>query len=224
MAFEGRPALCVCGLAAEAAVARRAGLAAIVGGGDADLTARRLEAALPGAGCLISFGIAGGLDPSLGSGTVVLSGEVIGEAARWRGSDAWMRRIDGLAHEIGAAAGPVFGAERIVAGAEDKRRLRTETGAAAVDLESAIVARAGAENGIPFVVLRAIADAAARDLPAAAMIPLNAEGRPRIGRILASAMARPGQLPALTALARDSRRALAALAAPALALSDLLSA
>lgn len=224
MASERRPALCVCGLRAEAAIARKAGFAALIGGGDPQLTARRLDAALADAERLVSFGIAGGLHPDLKTGRVVLSGEVIGEGGYWRGDDDWLGRIAGLARELGAATGPVLDTGRIVATAAEKSQARRETGAVAADLESAIVARAASEAGIPFIVLRAIADAAPRNLPAAALIPLRSDGRPRIGRVLMSAAAHPGQIPALIALAHDTAQALAALAAPAAALFRLLEA
>jgi len=206
------PALCVCGLAAEARIARRAGFAAVIGAGD-----------LPGgARCLVSFGIAGGLDPDLRPGDVILTDAVVGEAEAWRGG---MQPLLGeLARRVGARDGPVFGAGAILATPAAKARLHRDTGALAVDLESAAVARAAAARGIPFVVLRAIADPAERDLPSAALLPLGAGGRPGYFRILRSVWRQPGQLPGLAGLAREARQALAALAEPAAALHRMLEA
>ena len=216
------PALCVCGLAAEAGIARRAGFAAIVGGGNAERTASRLAAAMSGARCLISFGIAGGLDPDLRPGRLVLSGEVVAEDGQWRADDALHGRIAAWSRELSAATGKVLGGRQIIATAEDKARAWAETGAVAVDLESAITARAASAAGIPFLVLRAIADGAPRDLPAAALIPLGCDGKPAIGRVLASLATRPHQLPSLIDLARATRAALAALTVGAAILHRLL--
>jgi adenosylhomocysteine nucleosidase len=56
-----------------------------------------------------------------------------------------------------------------------------------------------------------VADPAERALPPAALIGLDAAGRPALGRVLLSLVRQPAQLPALLQLARDTRRALAAL-------------
>jgi len=216
------PALCVCGLAAEAGIARVAGFDAVAGGGDPARTRARIAAALPRPKSLISFGIAGGLDPDLPVGGVILSGEVIADDGHWRADGALDRHIAWLAREIGAITGPVLGAGRIIATADDKARARAETGALAVDLESAIVARAAVAAGIPFLVLRAVADPASRRLPAAALAPLRSDGKPSVSRVLASVLGRPRQLPELFTVARETRAALAALLGAARVLRGLL--
>ena len=112
----------------------------------------------------------------------------------------------------------------MIATQADKYRAWQETGALAVDLESVVVARAAAALGIPFLVLRAIADTATRELPPAALVPLRSNGKPMIGQVLASVLRRPQQLPSLLAVAREARQALAALVGPARALNGVLSA
>jgi hopanoid-associated phosphorylase len=212
----GEPAriLCLCGLAAEAKIARRAGLSALVGS---------LGAAAGCADLLVSFGIAGGLRPRLRPGSLVVASEVVAEDGSWRADDSWRRRVAAFAREVGAAEGPVLGAAATVATCADKERAGAETGAVAVDLESAAVARAAAALELPFLVLRAIADDARRELPPAALVPLRADGTPDIRRILGSLLRRPWQAPGLLGLARDARAALAALPGPASALPRLLA-
>ncbi len=96
-----------------------------------------------------------------------------------------------------------------------KARLFSETGAVAVDMESAIAARLAAEKGLPFLVVRVIADDARLALPAAALAGVDADG---MVRPLATAMAllsRPGEIFGLLRLARataEARRRLAAIA------------
>jgi len=214
--------LCTTGLEAEAKIARRAGLSAVVGGGDHRRTIAVVEENAATAECLVSFGIAGALKPGLRAGDIVLSTEVVDEDRRWLSSESLRPRISELVDQIGAIEGPVLGAQIAVGTKRDKRRAWRETGAIAVDLESVVVARAAAALGIPFVVLRAIADPAVRDLPPAALLPLADDGTPALGTVLASVLRRPKQLPTLLAVAREARQALQALVGPAHALNRVL--
>lgn len=215
--------LCTTGLEAEARIARRAGFSAVVGGGDHRRTVEVVEEAGGQAECLVSFGIAGALKPRLRAGDIVLSTEVIDEDRRWVTGESLRERIPELVEQIGAIEGPVLGAQMVLATKADKRRAWRETGAIAVDLESVVVARAAAALGIPFLVLRAIADPAVRALPPAALVPLSAAGKPQVGQVLASVMRRPQQLPSLLGVAREARQALAALVEPAQALHKALA-
>jgi hopanoid-associated phosphorylase len=215
--------LCTTGLAAEAKIARRAGLSAVVGAGDHRRTVAVVEEQASRAECLVSFGIAGALAPHLKPGDIVLSTEVVDDDKRWLTSKRLRPIISELAREIGATEGPVLGAQIAVATAADKDRAWRETKAIAVDLESVVVARAAAALGIPFVVLRAIADPASRELPPAALVPLEHDGTPALGQVLASVMRRPQQLPTLLAVAREARQALQALVGPAHALNRVLA-
>jgi len=215
--------LCTTGLAAEAKIARRAGLSAVVGGGNHRRTVQVLEEAASAAECLVSFGIAGGLKPGLRAGDIVISTEVVDDDRNWLSSENLRPRISELARELGAVEGPVLGVRMALATKRAKRQAWKDTGAVAVDMESVAVARAAAALGIPFVVLRAIADPAARELPPAALVPLEDDGTPALGHVLASLLARPRQLPSLLTVAREARQALQALAGPAQALNRVLA-
>ena len=110
-----------------------------------------------------------------------------------------------------AIRAPIFGGRVIVSRAEAKRELYHRTGAVAVDLESAEVARLCADAGVPLAVIRAIGDPAERDLPPAALVGLRADGCVDLRAVLASVLRSPGQIPALLTVALDTRRALATL-------------
>ena len=209
------PVLCTSGLAAEARVARAAGFPVIVGAGDHGRTMVLLENAAREAKCLVSFGVAGGLAPDLRPGHVILSAEVIGDDQTWRPNERFHREVGELARRIGAVEGPVLGSRQILATEDDKARAWRDTGALAVDMESAIVARVAEAAGIPFLVLRTIADPATRELPPAALIPLLQDGTPSLTRVFSEVLRRPRQIAALWGLARETRRALLALASPA---------
>lgn len=201
----------VTGLAAEAEIARQAGLVAAAGAGTPDGTERAIriliEQGVPG---LVSFGIAGGLAPDLASGTLIAPAAVRGldGEAHWVDVE-WHARLTRAAHAAGIplVVGGILGADTIAATAVEKARLREATHAIAVDLESHRVAIAANRARIPFLVFRVIADSAGRDLPPAALVPLTESGRASV-RVLGSIVAKPGQIPALVTLARETRAAL----------------
>ena len=217
-------ALCICGLAAEAKIARAAGFPVVVGAGDRSRTTTLVESAVRQANCLISFGFAGGLAPELRTGDVIVSTNVVAADKRWWAEKRFRDRIADFARGIGALEGSVLGAQAILATAARKSRAWSETRALAADLESDIVARIATSAGMPFVVLRSIADAAYRELPPAALIPLSEDGTPRLARVLSSVLRQPRQLASLVGLAREVRTARLALAGPARALHGLLAA
>jgi adenosylhomocysteine nucleosidase len=200
----------ITGMRAEASIARRfAPLVASTGGVAQHGDARADELIERGATALVSFGIAGGLSDTLPSGAlVVATGVVVGDTTIPTDS-AWCARL--LAGMPGAVSGLVLGGDEIVGRAQQKTELFQRTGALAVDLESGRVARVAASAGLPFAVIRAIADSAASDLPPAALIGLGQEGGVALGAVLASLWREPRQLPRLLATARDARAALRAL-------------
>jgi adenosylhomocysteine nucleosidase len=192
----------VVGLATEARIARGAGWSVAIGGGTA-AGATAAATALIEQGCtsLVSFGLAGGLDPSLRPGAIIVPSAVIAGDARFTTDAALSHRLGGQTRHT------IAGADAIAASVAAKRALREQTGAAAVDIESGAVARIAAAHGVPFAVLRAICDAADRALPQAAIVALNANGEISTWRVLASIAGNPAQLPGLFALARDAAAA-----------------
>ncbi|MGH6994584.1 MAG: nucleoside phosphorylase [Stellaceae bacterium] len=163
---------------------------------------------------LISFGIAGGLAPRLAAGTLLLPRMVIA------GDDERLTADAGLHGSVLAAlataglhaeTGDLLALEAIIAAPQAKAAQHARHGALAVDLESHHAARAAQAVGKPFFVLRAVADPASRSLPPAALVGLHASGHAAPGRVLASLLRQPGQIPDLVATALDTRRALATL-------------
>jgi hopanoid-associated phosphorylase len=195
----------VCGLRAEAHIAEAAGWRAACAGGDPQATrdaAERLVA--EGARLLLSFGIAGGLDPALAAGAVILADRVVGA----RRAVAPPLAIDSIP---GLRAAAILAADEAVASVSRKAELFRVTGAVAVDLESGIVAEVATAAGLPYLALRAIADPAGRELPAAARLPLRRDGRPDLAAVLLSVARDPRQIPGLIRVARDTSAALAGL-------------
>ena len=205
----GRRLGIVTGLPAEARVAGGGANIRVMCSDSAPARARAHAQTLAawGANGLASFGVAGGLDPGLRPGTIVLATRIVGPGGEGLGIDEdWADRLAAvLPPELHAVRAPVAGADEPVADAAAKAALGSASGAAAVDMESHAVARSA--SGLPIIALRAIADTAARDLPASA---LALRGAAPV-RALPELCRRPGDLPVLAALALDYRRALAAL-------------
>jgi adenosylhomocysteine nucleosidase len=194
----------VTGLAAEARLARPLGLA-LAGGGQPDgaeaaaewLVEQRVDA-------LVSFGLAGGLDPALRPGDVVVPATVR--------DDNYVYATDPrVSARFGARGGTLFAGAAVVSDVREKARLFRRTGAVAVDLESGAVARVAARHGLPFAVLRAVCDPAHRAVPPAALVALNGCGAIGMLRVLAAVARQCGQVLPLIALGRDAAVARAAL-------------
>ena len=110
---------------------------------------------------VVSCGFAGALSPSLRAGDLVVA-----TAVRAAGGERLHAPDLPVARAFPEAVrGEIACAERVLATPEEKRALGTG-GAVAVDLESAQVARAAVEAGVPWLVLRAIVDDARTSLPA----------------------------------------------------------
>ena len=154
-----------------------------------------------GATALVSFGLAGGLDPSLRPGTLIVASHVL--------SDGEALPADGaLAALFGGASGhTILAGTRVVADAIAKQRLFAATGAHAVDLESGPVGRIAIAHGLPFAAVRAICDPAKRTLPPAALVALNPAGRIGPMHLIRSIVQQPRQIGGLLALAWDAARA-----------------
>lgn len=202
----------VTGLHAEAVLARRLGMrAACCGPTPAraeDLAADLVED--QGVIALVSFGLCGGLAPWLTPGTLVVADTVLTEDEAPYPTDAdWRRAL--LDRLPGAVTGPVLGLERVVTSVAEKADLFAETGALAVDTESTGVAAAAARAGVPFLVLRAVADTAGEALPRAALVGVKDDGRVAVGAALAATLRHPAEIPLLIRTARASRAAMKAL-------------
>jgi len=185
-----------------------------MGGALAALAARNLIDA--GAGALMSFGLAGGLDPTLGAGTVVLPDLVISRAgARFLTSTGWREQLSAtIAKQRPVAGGTLLTSLAAIGAVADKAAAFRETGAVAVDMESLGVAEVAAAHDLPFIAVRVIVDTAADVLPRA-VVAASRGGHLNIRRLIGGLAAAPLDLIALIRLARAYRAATRSLAAVA---------
>ena len=100
---------------------------------------------------VMTCGFAGGLTPDLKQGQIIISTK-----------DA---RLNELLTEEGAKSVRFHCAARVAATAEEKRLLRQETGAEAVEMESKAICNICEENGVPSATVRVVLDEAEQDLP-----------------------------------------------------------
>ena len=211
---DPRPVLIVTGLVQEARIAAGPGMMVICSSSDP----RQLRALLtvfdPSTiRGVISFGVAGGLDPTLKSGDVVVATEVLA------GDNRWLTGLTLNEELIASVAlgrrrvvrGGLAGAEQILSARSLKAALHLETGAAAVDMESHIAAAYAAEAGLPFAALRVISDPASRALPPLALAAIKPNGDIDLRKVLRGLARNPATLRALVSTGIDFSRALKSL-------------
>jgi adenosylhomocysteine nucleosidase len=191
--------------------AARAPLVYTSGPGRERAFAAARDAIASGADVLISWGLAGGLSPDVGTGTVLLPVTIKNGAGEWRTDDAWRERLaDALRPHLPVTDQALYTADRVLTTPAAKAELASRSGAAAVDMESSGLARAAAEAGLPFVVLRVVADGCDDVLPDEVESLVTADGRTRY-RGLAAIVTSPRQIGLLAGLAKNSGRARAVL-------------
>lgn len=210
----GLPVLAVTGLAKEGRLASGPGVEAVGAGGNparlAALLARRTEA---GCRAVVSIGIAGGLDPDLVPGDVVVATGVVTGDTRYAAdpavAEALRTRLDrpGLA----VRSGDLAGVDAAVMTLDGKADLWARTQGLAVDMESHVAAAFAARHGLPFAAIRVVCDPAHRALPAFAAQALKPNGEPDILAVLMALARGDARLGGLVRLARDSKAAFAAL-------------
>lgn len=196
-------------MAFEARIVADAGVRVICSGDGRNLAATLARAIDADCGGLISFGVAGGLDPDLPPGTCIVASEVVSGSTRIPTDTGWSRKLTDTIPD--AVAGPIVGVPAPIAHAGAKRALHQRTGALAVDMESHIVAGVAAAHGLPVAALRVITDPAERTLPRAALAAMRPNGTTDILAVLGEVLRRPRELPALMRTALDARAARATL-------------
>jgi adenosylhomocysteine nucleosidase len=147
---------------------------------------------------VLTCGFAGGLNPDLKLGDVVfeLCGSEIGNRQSAIGN-----------HLLAAGAKPArfFCAGHIATTVTEKKKLRDETGADAVEMESAAIYAVCREHNIPCATVRVISDTASEDLP----LDFNQLSRPDqsldYGKLFLTIAKSPGKIGALMKLQKQTQ-------------------
>lgn len=219
-------ALVVVGMEDERAIAAGDDVLVVVGSANAKVLRERLaDVNVVNIGAVYSFGVAGGLDPELKPGDLLVSTQVIAQSAdttRNIVAESWSADQDllGAIQRQAAQGTTVTLRQGVFLGSDFEARdnphannqnLRDISGADIIDNESHIAARFAREHGLPFVSVRAVSDSVSKALPPAALIALQDDGSPNIVAVAKSILKNPRQLPALIRTAREYKKALDAL-------------
>jgi len=153
---------------------------------------------------VVSAGACGALAPALAVGALVVPTVVLGpDGTRW--PTAPLPRVPGDGALLTVAA--------VVESAAQKARLWMETGALAVDMESAAVMAWARERGVPAAVVRAVSDDAESSIPTALAGAVGEDGRVRPLRAVTAALTRQTSVNALLGLRAATEAALRSVAA-----------
>jgi adenosylhomocysteine nucleosidase len=156
---------------------------------------------------VLTCGFAGGLNPEL------KLGEVVFEISRSRGDETQIKEKLETPYVVsyekliasGAKPAKIFCADRIATTVAEKKKLRAETGADAVEMESAAIHAICREHDIPCATVRVISDTASEDLP----LDFNALSKPDknldFGKLFLAIAKSPGKIPALMQLQKKTK-------------------
>jgi hypothetical protein len=143
------------------------------------------------ASVIVMCGLAGGLDPALAIGEILLDDP------------------NGIVPlTILIRRGTIHTSKQIISSPAQKAELFRQTGALAVDMEQSIVRDFASRLGIPVIGVRAISDTADEILDPAVVHLVDDLGRVRPGKIAAALIRRPGLIPYLRKLNENTNIAL----------------
>ena len=160
--------------------------------------AAALEAGLP-AQAMLTAGFAGGLESSLRCGDVLME------------ADERFPLLQSLVR-VGVRRGRFHESVRVAVTAAEKAGLRAETGADAVEMESATLRALARQRGIPGATVRVISDAASEALPIDFNALMTPDDRLDFIRLAWAVAGSPGRIPHLMRFQKTVRHAAESLA------------
>lgn len=198
----------LCGLESEAAIVRTLPNVSVAVAGARPQKARWLarELVKNGAKRLMSFGIAGGLEPGLPIGSMIIGTHVMSVDGKWDCDAAYVRELTSKLPE--AHCGGVWGSEFLVPTAKAKRAHYEKSRCLIVDMESQCAAQIAAEANIPLAVIRVVCDNSDMDVPPLVMDAINEDGSINAGKALWSLLRHPSQIPSLIHVGQGTGKAL----------------
>ena len=185
--------------------------------------ATRAAEELLGAGCeaLLSWGLAGGLNPAMDPAQLLIGSATVSDSGELRATDDGLRReLLIRLSPLTVATGSFYTASRAISSIREKADLHAAHAADVVDMESAAIARVAAAANAKFAAIRCIVDPAGFALPVAAEKALDTNGRLPLATVAYHLLRHPDEIFPLLKLAGWYRAALARLAVASRALSQ----
>jgi nucleoside phosphorylase len=142
---------------------------------------------------IISAGFAGGLNPA------IKTGEVLIERAQNQSFSPTFSSCD-------AINGTFLCVERIADKAKEKRQLWKDSNKDAVEMESGVIHKIAHENHIPCLTIRVISDAADEDLPIDFNRLMTADMRIHFPKLLWTLARQPSTIPKLIRFNKNIQR------------------
>lgn len=166
-----------------------------------------------GATSLVSWGFASGLLPGISTGSLILPERIVApDQSVYHVEPVWHERLCGrLETHVGLYRGTLAESVVVLADCTEKTAFFHGTGAMAVDMESASIASAANEAGVPFMVIRAIMDEAETVIPRSVLNSIDEFGRVNSLRFLSCLVRRPAEFMSLVRLGRNFQAARATL-------------
>ena len=145
---------------------------------------------------LVSWGVAGALDPGLVSGDTVLPVQVRdSEQNVYTADHAWHAALKSrLGQPRLFADGTILSVHDVQHDVRSKSDLHQATQAMAVDMESAAVARVALNANKPFVVVRAIFDSVSMRIPASSTNATDQYGQVSIPQLITGLIRKPAEV------------------------------
>jgi adenosylhomocysteine nucleosidase len=198
----------------ELAILGAGSLLALSGIGRAAAAAAAQALVDAGVSALMTFGMAGGLDPALQPGSVVIPSELISsDGVRYVSCRAWREQVAAAVSALRPVSeGSLLTSAHAIETPADKAAAFRTIGAAAVDMESATVAEIAAKHNLPFIAVRVIVDTAADMLPRA-VVAASRAGKVQFARLLGGLILAPREIASLIRLAQRYRIAMRSLRA-----------
>ncbi len=162
-----------------------------------------------GAECLISWGCAAGISDDLLSGDIVITDRVVTfDQSIIKDESGWLNCVKAqLSDCLRTHDGLLAESQQLVSTISEKQAVNRATGAIALDMESAAVAKAAKQYQVPFLIVRAIADTVNMNLPKAVSCALDGEGVVSLTKLLTYLINHPGELPELIKLGLRFKKA-----------------
>jgi nucleoside phosphorylase len=163
---------------------------------------------------VLTCGFAGALNPDLKLGEVVFEignrRDEFHESQTKKKSDdlignSWNSSLREKLIAAGARPAKFFCADRIATTVAEKKKLRAETGADAVEMESAAIHAVCRERGIPCATVRVISDTAHENLPLDFNALAKPDNRLDYGKLFFAIAKSPGKIGALMQLQKKTR-------------------